>query len=164
MSFQRDLPIKALKILQDTLIQKGQTLAVAESCTGGLLSSWITEQAGASRYFKGAVVSYDTQVKIDVLNLDSQWAQKKGVVNEKTAETMARSVKNLLKSDWGVSITGIAGPSVGFLGEPVGQVAFSVCSPFATHNMLKKIEGKNRQEVRHQSALFALDFLLSELK
>ncbi len=158
------IPVELLKTLQESLIKKKKNLSVAESCTGGLISYWLSHLPGASSCFKGSVICYDAEVKRDLLGLDSEFIKKEGVINEKTARVMARGIRKLLKTDWGLSVTGVAGPSVGTFNEPVGQMAFSVSSSFATKSCLKHLQGKNREEIRHQSALFALDFLISKVK
>ena len=157
-------PLELLKALQEIFLKRGENLSVAESCTGGLVSYWLSHLPGASNYFKGSVISYDTEVKSNLLGLDPEFIKKEGVVNEKSSKFMAQGVRDLLKTNWSLSVTGIAGPAIGVLGEPVGQVAFAVSSLFATKSCLKHLEGKNREEIQHQAALFSLDFLLSELK
>ncbi len=158
------LPLELLETLQGIFQKKEETLSVAESCTGGLISYWLSHLPGASTYFKGSVVSYSVDVKRDLLGLNSEFIKKEGVINEESARNMAQGVKSLLKTNWSLSVTGIAGPYVGHFGEPVGQTAFAVSSSFATKSCIKHLEGKNREEIRHQSALFALDFLVSEVK
>ena len=158
------LPLERINKLQELLLKRQESLSLAESCTGGLLAYWLTHLPGASGYFKGSVVSYTEDVKQEVLGLSLKFIQEKGVVNKEAAQYMAQGVRNLLKTTWSLSITGIAGPSSGTFGESVGQVAFCVSSSFATESYLKHIEGKNRQEIRHQSAFFALDLLISKVK
>ena len=158
------LPLNQLKAIQAFLQKKGQTLAAAESCTGGLLSFWLTHLPGASRHFKGGVIPYTEEVKERALGLDSALMEQKGVVNEECAAFMARGVRKALKADWGLSITGVAGPSLGFKGEPVGLVAFGLSSEIVENSCLKQFHQDSREEIRCQSALFALDFLISGLK
>ena len=157
-------PVEKLKIIKKYFCEKNQTLGLAESCTGGLVSYWLTHLPGSSKYFKGSLVSYQSEVKIEHLKLDPEFVKQEGLANEKAVELMAQGVKNLLKTDWAVSVSGIAGPDSGDLGEPVGQIAFSVHSPFAIKSCVKNIEAQNRENIRHQAAIFALDFLISELK
>ena len=88
-------PLDKLQHLQDLFISNNHTLSIAESCTGGLLSSWITSLPNSSQYFKGGVISYATEIKIKVLKVDPLIIKKHGVVSEEVALLMAQGVKNL---------------------------------------------------------------------
>lgn len=156
-------PVEKLKLIQDYFYNKKQTLCLAESCTGGLVSYWLTHLPGSSVYFKGGLVSYDTNVKINLLGLDAGFTKREGVVNKRSVECMAQGVKKLFNTDWAVSVSGIAGPSAGDLSESVGKVAFSVTGS-VFKSCVKQMETGDRENIRHQSAIFALDFLISELK
>jgi nicotinamide-nucleotide amidase len=111
------------------LLESGQTLAVAESCTGGGLGEAITEVSGSSSYFLGGVISYSNDVKINLLDVDRQVLEQNGAVSAVVAEQMAIGVKAKLKSDWGISITGIAGPTGGTDSKPVGLVYVGIADP-----------------------------------
>ena len=111
------------------MLESGQTLAVAESCTGGGLGEAITEVSGSSSYFLGGVISYSNDVKIDLLDVDRQVLDENGAVSAIVAEQMAIGVKAKLKSDWGISITGIAGPTGGTDSKPVGLVYVGIADP-----------------------------------
>jgi nicotinamide-nucleotide amidase len=113
------------KLLQE----RGQTLAVAESCTGGWLGQTLTEVSGSSSYFLGGVISYSNEVKVDLLNVDRQTLEQCGAVSAIVAKQMAIGVKSKLKSDWGISITGIAGPTGGTDTKPVGLVYIGIADP-----------------------------------
>ena len=106
----------------DGLRARGMTLAVAESCTGGLLSKRITDVPGCSDYYKGGVCSYSNDVKMRVLNVSAETLEAKGAVSPEVAEQMARGVAEALGADVGVGITGIAGPDGGTEEKPVGLV------------------------------------------
>ena len=106
----------------------GRTCAAAESCTGGGVGSAITAVPGASAVFRGGVVSYDNSVKRDVLGVPEEILKTKGAVSRECAEAMARGARNLLKSDFAVSVTGIAGPDGGSAEKPVGLVWFGCAS------------------------------------
>ena len=97
-----------------------ETIAVAESCTGGLVSNLITGVAGSSVYYKGSVTSYANEVKMNLLNVDEEILEKYGAVSRECAEAMARGVANLIDTDWSVATTGIAGPGGGSDAKPVG--------------------------------------------
>ncbi len=92
------------------LTENKKTLSTAESCTGGLCAKIITDMSGSSAYFYGSVVSYDNSIKENVIHVKKETLEKFGAVSEKTAEEMAIGVKNLLKTDYSISLTGIAGP------------------------------------------------------
>jgi nicotinamide-nucleotide amidase len=111
------------------LRDKGQTLAVAESCTGGWLGQMITETAGSSAYFLGGIISYSNQVKENMLGVSPVTLAQYGAVSAETAQEMALGVKQRLGADWGVSITGIAGPDGGTDAKPVGLVYITVADP-----------------------------------
>ena len=111
------------------LLESGQTLAVAESCTGGGLGEAITEVSGSSSYFLGGVISYSNDVKINLLDVDHQVLEQNGAVSAIVAEQMAIGVKAKFKSDWGISITGIAGPTGGTESKPVGLVYVGIADP-----------------------------------
>ena len=159
-----DLPLDFLKKIHNYFIDTKQSLCVVESCTGGLLSFWLTHLPHSSQYFVGGLVSYATQVKIKELGLDPKQIEEQGLVTKSCASSMAQGVKNRLKTSWALSITGIAGPSKGALGEPVGKVAFSLHSPFENKSIIKHFKNLNRKDMRHQATLFSLDFLISGFK
>ena len=110
------------------LAQKGKTLAVAESCTGGLLASEITKVPGASRYFKGSVTAYDDLIKEEWLEVPRSLLVRKGAVSRESALMLARVVRKKMKSSYGLAVTGIAGPSGGSPSKPVGLVFIALAS------------------------------------
>jgi PncC family amidohydrolase len=96
--------------LGELLTQRGWSLAVAESCTGGMLGAAITDVPGSSRYFLGGVISYSDRVKLEQLGVSAATLASHGAVSSQTAEAMASGVRRLLHADLGVSVTGVAGP------------------------------------------------------
>lgn len=119
-----------LAIVVGKLLQQAQqTLAVAESCTGGWLGEALTEVSGSSAYFLGGIISYSNQAKIDLLKVDPQVLCEHGAVSEIAAQQMALGAKQALKSDWAIAITGIAGPSGGTDDKPVGLVYVAIADP-----------------------------------
>ena len=102
------------------LVKKKKTLAAAESCTGGLTAHRITNVPGASKYFRSGVVSYSNEAKIAVLGVSPETLKKHGAVSSQTAIEMAQGIRRISKADYGVSITGIAGPTGGTQEKPAG--------------------------------------------
>ena len=120
------------------LIKKGLTIGVAESCTGGLLSSTLTDVPESSKWFKGAVVAYTNEVKTRILGVKAKTLEKYGAISEETALELAKGVRKKLKTDIGVSITGLAGPGGGTKKTPVGTVFIGAYDGKET--LVKKLE------------------------
>ena len=114
------------------LYARGLTIACAESCTGGLLTSTLTDVPGSSAYLTGSVVSYTNEVKARILGVPEESLASCGAVSEPVARAMAEGVRALMRTDIGVGITGIAGPGGGTVGKPVGLVYIAVSSPSGT--------------------------------
>jgi len=146
-------------ILAEWMINHDQKLALAESCTGGLLASWITDRPGASQYFEGSVVSYSAAVKNELLDVPWSALQAYGEVSLPVARSMARGARDHFNTHWVVSITGIAGPDGGSPDKPVGTVCFAISGPGIEEVRQKYFEEGSRQKIRQASALYALDFL-----
>jgi len=147
------------------LNSKKQTLSVAESCTGGGLGSMLTEVPGSSSYFLGGVIAYDNQVKNVLLNVNNQDLEQHGAVSNVVAEQMALGVKQCLNTDWGISITGIAGPDGNTPEKPVGLVYIGLATPenkVFSHEY-RFGEQRGRELVRHLSSSSALDLLRRSL-
>jgi len=107
-------------IIGELLRQRGLRLAVAESCTGGLLSHWITNAAGSSTYYVGGVVAYAYEAKVRMLGVHWETLEKYGAVSRETVLEMAQGVRRALAADIGISVSGIAGPGGGTPEKPVG--------------------------------------------
>lgn len=151
-------------VVGDLLRTRGETLAVAESCTGGGLGQMLTGVSGSSHYFWGGVIAYDNRVKTKVLGVDPQAIDREGAVSAIVAEQMAIGVKQRLGTDWGVSITGIAGPGGGSESKPVGLVYIGVASPSGSVTALPyRFGDRGREWVRQVSACSALDQLRRQL-
>jgi PncC family amidohydrolase len=105
-----------------TLAARGLSVAVAESCTGGLLGAALSAHPGASRYLKGGVIAYSDQVKTELLGVDPGLLSRAGAVSAEVAEAMARGVARRLHADLGVAITGVAGPDAPDSLKPVGLI------------------------------------------
>ncbi|MBN2395736.1 MAG: competence/damage-inducible protein A, partial [Candidatus Atribacteria bacterium] len=134
------------------------TLAVAESCTGGMLGEIITSVAGSSDYFKGGIISYDGEIKEKLLGVPQEMMMQYGQVSEQVASEMARSVRKKCNSNIGLSITGIAGPGGGSQEKPVGLVYIALADEqqaiFQKHQLFR-----DRQTIRLRSARRALNML-----
>ena len=140
----------------------GKTLASAESCTGGLLGHQLTQVPGSSDYYLGGVVCYSDRSKTKLLRIPARSLKNHSAVSEYTARQMAQNVRKLFKADYGVGITGIAGPGGGTLQKPVGRVYLAVAS--SKRVVCKKSGFKGgRALIRSQAAAGALALLLDFL-
>ncbi|HIK06398.1 MAG TPA: competence/damage-inducible protein A [Trichormus sp. M33_DOE_039] len=141
------------------------TLSVAESCTGGTLGQMLTEISGSSDYFWGGVISYDNSVKVGLLGVKPEDLEQFGAVSDIVAEQMAMGVKTRLATTWGLSITGIAGPTGGSDSKPVGLVYIGLAGPKDEVTSFKYQFGtmRDRPFIRHLSACTALDLLRRRL-
>jgi len=110
------------KVVGDILLKNNKSIAFAESCTGGYISHLMTKVPGSSQYYKGSIVSYDYDVKVNSLDVDRKVMEEKGAVSEEVVLQMARSVRSKLGADVGISVSGIAGPGGGTEEKPVGTV------------------------------------------
>ena len=153
------------KVTGKLLSEQNLTLAVAESCTGGALGALLTEIPGSSHYFKGGVIAYDNAVKVSLLNVSSQDLEQFGAVSESVAQQMAKGIKEVLRVDYGLSITGIAGPQGGTAAKPVGLVHIGIASPKGEVASFKLNFGsrRERQLIRDLSSYQALDILRRQL-
>lgn len=145
--------------LVSVCLERGVTVATAESCTGGLVAERITSVAGASSVFLGGVVSYANAVKRDLLGVPSDLLERMGAVSAECAEAMAAGVRALMKADASVSVTGIAGPDGGTPQKPVGLVYLGVATAGGVRVERCRFEG-DREAVRRQASDRALSLLL----
>ena len=158
------MPSKNLSAqIGNTLRKKRLSLAVAESCTGGFLSHCITNTPGSSDYFIGALLAYQNRVKNSVLGVPLGTLKKHGAVSLPTALGMAKNVAKLFHADWGIGITGIAGPSGGSKKKPVGLVYIAVSGNNRTIGK-KFIFSGSRRRVKTLAANAALNFLRLRLR
>lgn len=142
--------------------EKGVTIATAESCTGGYIAHLITSVPGSSDYFKGSVVSYVNEVKIKVLDVNSNDLDREGAVSETVVLQMAEGVKKLLGTDYAVSTSGIAGPDGGTPEKPVGTVWIGVATPVKTFAR-KFVFSFTRERNIAKAAAKALELVLQEV-
>ena len=153
--------LKAKK-LTELLISKNMSIAVAESCTGGLLSSSLTTIPGASSYFNCGFITYSNESKIKMLNVDSQTIELFGAVSERVAYEMALGAGQHSQSDLAISVTGIAGPSGGTAEKPVGMVCFGFYVEGEVSTTTQFFSGV-RSEIVSDSIAFALTELTSKI-
>jgi len=138
-------------------------LAIAESCTGGLLAGRVTAVPGSSRYLLGGVVAYHNRVKTAVLRVPRPMLARHGAVSAPVAAAMARGARVLFAADLAVAVTGIAGPGGGSLAKPVGLVHLAVCG-FGRTRCRRVVLPGDRRRVREQAADLALIMLLEHLE
>ncbi len=152
-------------VVGDLLRQVGQTVAVAESCTGGGLGQLLTTVPGSSAYFWGGIISYDNRVKQGLLGVSADDLATQGAVSQTVARQMASGVRSRLGTTWGVSITGIAGPDGGSETKPVGLVYIGIAGPGGVLEGHRYLFGNNRDRefIRWLSACSALDLLRRKL-
>jgi len=137
----------------------GHELALAESCSGGLLAARITDLAGASEYFAGGVVAYSNEAKSEMLGVDPDLIETKGAVSPEVAEAMATGALERFEADVAVSITGIAGPGGGSEEKPVGYVCFNARLADGTAIAREPVIPGGRLDIRERSALVGMHLL-----
>jgi len=144
-----------IKRVHKTLLKKKIKVSVAESCTGGLISSLLTHLTGSSRYFILGIVAYSNLAKIKILKIPAALIAQKGAVSKEVAREMAKSVRLVSKSNLGIAVTGIAGPDGALKEKPKGTVFIALDTPRKKICLRFKFNG-NRQSVRKQAALKSL--------
>ncbi|MEV6399344.1 nicotinamide-nucleotide amidohydrolase family protein [Streptomyces sp. NPDC051907] len=144
------------------LAERGETLAVAESLTGGLVAAELTSVPGASRTFLGSVTAYATTLKRDLLKVDGTLLAERGAVDPEVAQQMAAGVRGMLGAAWGISTTGVAGPEPQD-GQPVGTVFVAVAGPLGQRKAAALRLNGSRAEIRRESVRRVLDLLSGEL-
>tara|TARA_B100000963_G_C22594393_1_gene657137 strand:- start:177 stop:1418 length:1242 start_codon:yes stop_codon:yes gene_type:complete len=146
------------EVVGQLLKEKGSSLSLAESCTGGNIAHLITGVSGSSNYFKGSVVAYSNDIKQQVLYVDPKSIQQNGAVSKQVVEQMATGVRNSFKSDYAIATSGIAGPTGGTKQKPVGTVWIAVA--YNDGVVSKKFNfGNNRERNIQISSLSALNML-----
>lgn len=150
------------ELLHELLTKRGQTLATAESCTGGTIAAKFTSLAGASAYFRCGIVAYSNEAKHEILGVDAETINRFGAVSEPVARQMAEGARRVSGADYAVATTGIAGPSGGTAEKPVGTVWIAVATPDHTTALLKQC-GTDRGQIIDRAGAFALGLLRDEL-
>ncbi|MFG2628883.1 CinA family protein [Streptomyces sp. NPDC048473] len=151
----------AARVLE-LLVERGETLAVAESLTGGLVAAELTSVPGASNSFRGSVTAYATPLKRELLGVDGALLAERGAVDPEVARQMAAGVRRALGADWGMATTGVAGPEPQD-GKPVGTVYVAVAGPDGAENVTALRLNGGRADIRRESVRSVLALLAAEL-
>jgi nicotinamide-nucleotide amidase len=146
------------EVAAELLLKTGTTISIAESCTGGMISSRLTDIPGISKVFDRGVVTYSNNSKVQSLGVNQETLDKFGAVSRETALEMASGVKKLSGTDLGLSITGIAGPDGGTLEKPVGLVYIAIATEKGTECRELKLWG-SRSRIRNVTVLHAFDLV-----
>lgn len=153
-----DMHVEQAAAVGDALRRRGWTLAVGESCTGGMLGAAFTETPGSSRYFRGGAIAYANDVKERVLGVGADVIARHGAVSVETAQAMARGAARMFGADVGVGVTGIAGPDGGTEFKPVGAVYVAVARAQTAAVREFRFAG-NRAAVRAAAVRAAMDLV-----
>ena len=156
------MDIKIERAIGDLLRKKGQTLSVAESCTGGLVSDRITNVSGSSDYFEGGMVTYSIRAKAEYLAIPLKYIGRHGVVSAQVAKRMAQGVRKAFQTTYGLSTTGVAGPTGGAEKTPVGTVFIAISSGKKTSGKKISLKG-SRRKIKEEAAEASLRFLYDRL-
>ena len=152
-------PLDLAKGVANLLIAKGWTLALAESCTGGLVCATLTELPGSSDWFERGYITYSNQAKSECLGVPAEIIDSFGAVSEQVAKAMAEGAQRNAGVNVAISVTGIAGPSGGSIEKPVGTVCFAWAIEKNTIYQTKHFTG-SRQEIRDSACTYALSELM----
>jgi nicotinamide-nucleotide amidase len=152
----------SVRRIHRALADRGETVAVAESLTGGLLSAALSEPAGASTAFRGGLVVYATDLKAALAGVDAELLVRRGAVDREVAEQLARGVSRRLRSEWGLGITGVAGPDRQD-DRPVGTVYIAVAGPADVLSSVSLSFIGNRNTIRQLSVTHAVGLLADVL-
>ncbi|MCL1126191.1 CinA family nicotinamide mononucleotide deamidase-related protein [Shewanella surugensis] len=149
--------------IHSTLLGSGKTLSIAESCTGGMIASQLVDFEGSSSYLQQGLVTYSNESKVKVLNVKPETLDDHGAVSIATVEEMAKGVRAILDSDYALATSGIAGPSGGTEGKPVGTVAIALATSKGVYSQMIQLPRRSRALVRSLSTAVAYDMLRREL-
>ncbi|WP_204346177.1 competence/damage-inducible protein A [Psychroserpens algicola] len=160
VGYEEDLSIEA--VIGKQLTQLGKTIATAESCTGGLIAERFTANAGASKYFKGSIVSYTKETKINVLKVSEDLINTHSVVSAEVAEAMAHNARTLLNTDYAIATTGNAGPTKDDTAEDLGIVYIAIATKSSVYSEKFSL-GNHRVKVINKAANKAFEMLQKEI-
>lgn len=153
---------QAVAEIMDALVKRGEMMATAESCTGGLVAAHIVGMPGSSAVLAGGVVAYQNEVKEKLLNVPGNILNTVGAVSAETVKAMAEGARKQFGCEWAVATSGIAGPGGAEPGKPVGTVWIAVANSLQNEAFCEIFSG-NRNEIREKSVLKVLGKLLFEL-
>jgi len=154
--------VKLEKVIGDLLREKGWTLSIAESCTGGLICDRITNVPGSSDYFDGGMVTYSNQSKEEHLGIPMDFIKRYGAVSSQVATSMAQGVRKAFNTTFGLSTTGVAGPTGGTKRSPIGRVFIGLADGKRTWVRREDLRG-TRREIKKKAAERALQFFYERL-
>ena len=154
--------MKLEKLIGNRLRKKGWTLSIAESCTGGLICDRITDIPGSSNYFEGGMVTYSNESKAKHVRIPLDYIKRYGAVSPQVARKMARGVRKAFGTTFGLSTTGVAGPTGGTKRAPVGRVFIGLASGRRTWVWKEDLKG-SRREIKRKAAEKALQFFYETL-
>ncbi len=157
-----DALVDLARRLQATCVARGLTIALAESCTGGLVASAVTETPGSSGYFAGGVVSYADEAKRDLLGVPADVLAAHGAVSAQVARAMAEGARNRFQTSLAGSVTGIAGPDGGSADKPVGLTYLGVADERGV-DVRRIVWAGDRAANRHDSGIALLELLLERI-
>ena len=149
--------------LQNLLLKRNETITCAESCTGGLVASYITQNSGSSSIFRGSIVTYCNEIKEQELNVKKETMIKFGVVSCEVVEEMCIGVLKKFDADYAIAISGVAGPTGGTKNKPVGTVAIGIISKEKILDIRIYNFSGNRNEIQIQAAKTALNTIFEIL-
>ena len=149
--------MKLERLIGDLLRETGRTVSIAESCTGGLICDRITDVSGSSDYFEGGMVTYSNESKAKHLGIPLEYIKKYGVVSPQVAKKMAQGIRKAFHTTFGLSTTGVAGPTGGTKRSPVGRVFIGIAG--GKRIGVKKLDFKgNRREIKEKATEKSLEF------
>jgi len=160
--FSEEEDVGLAEAVGQMLLKRGERLALAESCTGGLIGHLCVSVAGSSQWLERGLITYSNEAKKQHLGVQESTLSEHGAVSEETAVEMAEGVRQVSGSDWAVAVTGISGPSGGSAEKPVGTTCFAVVGPTGTRSR-SLLFGRDRNSNRSWAAAIALDMLRRQL-
>ena len=154
--------MKLEKLIGDLLRERGWTLSIAESCTGGLVCDRITDVPGSSDYFEGGMVNYSNESKAKHLRISLDYVKKYGAVSPQVARKMAQGVRETFRTTFGLSTTGVAGPAGGTKRSPIGRVFIGFTDGRRTWVKREDLRG-SRREIKEKATEKALQFFYGKI-
>jgi nicotinamide-nucleotide amidase len=161
--YSEDAAQSFVQSVHELLRKRAVTVSTAESCTGGMVASYLTETPGSSEVFFGSVVSYDNSIKERVLQVSPETLSQYGAVSRETVREMAHNVRSMMATTYGVAISGVAGPGGGSEEKPVGTLYIGICGPQRAFEVRYQYS-HDRRMIRQFASYIALDLLRREIE